>query len=284
MTQIFEVLEVREFPYFVTIDIDDVSVVGEVINVMNSRKVYLLVDHNKKRIWTVNGRNSPFKLQIYGGILAGMLRKQLKLFYRVHPLNMYSTEDREYQEVMVQSVAPGRAQSIGKEDFSKAAIDGTVGEIIIHNPRLSKAMENINSYAQPEDLKRIFLIIAGNIYSEEETPKTILKEEHYSTNVVKMGRLNNGFTFFNDRNYSTRIIVSRRSIQGIELYVNSYENLPSLRIKSPIIHEDKISNKGDMDTLMAAFQIPDSLPDVESEEERSNIDEKIVEENKTQNN
>jgi hypothetical protein len=61
--------------------------------------------------------------------------------------------------------------------------------------------------------------------------------------------------------------VRNRTIQGIELYVNSYENLPSLRIKSPIIHEDKISNKGDMDKLMAAFQIPDSLPDVESQDE-----------------
>jgi len=137
MTQIFEVLEVREFPYFVTIfvtiDIDDVSVVGEVIKDMNSRKVYLLVDHNKKRIWTYNGRNSPFKLQIYGGILAGMLRKQLKLFYRVYPLNMYSTEDPEFQEVMIQSIGSGRAQSINKEDFPKSVIDGTVGEIIIRN-------------------------------------------------------------------------------------------------------------------------------------------------------
>ena len=267
MTQIFEVLEVREFPYFVTIEIDDVSKVDDVINFMNSRKVYLLVDHNKKKIWSYNGQNSPFKLQIFGGILAGMLRKQLKLFYRVYPLNMYSTEDPGFQEVMEQSIGPGRAQSIGEKDFSKTVIDGTVGEIMIHNPKLSKAMESINSYAKPEDLKRIFLIIAGNIYSEEETPEAILKEEQYSTNLVKMGRLNNGFMFFSDRNYSTRIIVRNRTIQGIELYVNSYENLPSLRIKSPIIHEDKISNKGDMDKLMAAFQIPDSLPDVESQDE-----------------
>ena len=284
MTQIFEVVEVREFPYFVTLDIDDVSVVGEVIKDMNSRKVYLLVDHNKKRIWTYNGRNSPFKLQIYGGILAGMFRKQLKLFYRVYALNMYSTEAPEFQEVMLQSVGPGRAQSINKEDFPKSVIDGTVGEIILHNPGLKKAKENINSYAQPEDLKRIFLIIAGNIYSEEDVPEAILKEEQYSTNLVKMGQLNNGFTFFRDRNYSTRIIVRNRTIQGIELYVNSYENLPTLRIKSPIIHEDKISNKGDMDKLMTAFQIPDTLPDVESEDESSNNDEKGKEENTTQNN
>jgi len=251
----------------VTIEIDDVSKVDDLINFVNSRKVYLLVDHNKKKIWTFNGQNSPFKLQIYGGILAGMLRKQLKLFYRIYPLNMYSTENPEFQEVMEQPIKPGRAQSIGEKDFSKTAIDGTVGEIIIHNPRLSKAMENIDSYVQPEDLKRIFLIIAGNIYSEEETPEAMFKEEQYSTNLVKMGRLNNGFTLFDDRNYSTRIIVRNRTIQGIELYVNSYEKIPSLRIKSPIIQEERLSNKGDMDTLMKAFQIPVSLPDDDSQEE-----------------
>jgi len=284
MTQIFEVLEVREFPYFLTIEVEDFSIVGEVINVMNSRKVYLLVDHNKKRIWTYNGQNSPLKLQIYGGVLAGMLRKQLKLFYRVYPLNMYSTEDPKFQEVMVQSITPGRAQPIGKKDFSEAGVDGNVGHIIIHNPRLSKAMEIINSYAKPEDLKRIFLIIAGNIYSEEETPEAILKEERFSTNLLKMGRLNNGFTLFNDRNYSTRVVVKNRTIQGIELYVNSYEKLPSLRIKSPLIHEDKISNEGDIETLIAAFQIPDSLPDVELEKKNGNDAEKGGEENTTANN
>ncbi len=267
MTQIFEVVEVREFPYYVTIEIDDVSKVDDVINFNNSRKVYLVVDHNKKKIWTYNGQYSPFKLQIYGGILAGMFRKQLKLFYRVYPLNMYSTENPEYQEVMQQTIGSGRAQSIGKNDFSEAVIDGTVGEIIIHNPKKGKAEEIINSYALPEDLKRIFLIIAGKIYSEEETPEAILNEERYSTSLVEMGRLNNGFTFFNDRNYSTRIIVRNRTIQGIELFVSNYENLPSLHIKSPIIQEEKISNKGDIDSLIAAFQIPDSLPDVELEEE-----------------
>jgi len=270
MTQIFEVLEVREFPYFVTIDVDDVSKVGDVIKDTNSRKVYLVVDHNKKRIWTFNGPYSPFKLQIYGGILAGMFRIQLKLFYRVYPLNMYSTENPEFQDVMEQSIEPGRAQSIGEKDFSKTTIDGTVGEIVIHNPKFSKAMEIINSFAKPEDINRIFLIIAGNIYSEEETPEAWLKEEQYSANPVKMGRLNNGFTLFDDRNYSTRIIVRNRTIQGIELYVNSYEKLPYLRIKSPIFQEERISNKGDMDTLMAAFQIPESLPDDDDDSQEEN--------------
>ena len=66
MTQIFEVLEVREFPFFVTIEIDDVSKVDDVINFTNSRKVYLLVDHNKKKYGHITGEIalSNFKFMV----------------------------------------------------------------------------------------------------------------------------------------------------------------------------------------------------------------------------
>ncbi len=50
-----------------------------------------------------------------------------------------------------------------------------------------------------------------------------------------MGRLNNGFTFFNDRNYSTRGVVKNRSIQGIELFVHDYDKMPVVQIKSPTL-------------------------------------------------
>ena len=271
MTQIFEVLEVREDPFFLTVEVEEGELVSDVIKNMNSHKVYLLVDHDTKRIWTFNGQNSSFKLQIFGGILAGMLRKQIGIFYRVFALNKYSMDDPEFQEVLGKTIGPGKAETIDKKDFSKSAAQNTSAYISVHNPRFNKALEIINSYAQPEDLKRIFLMIAGNIYSEEDTPKTILKEEKYSTNLVKMGRLNNGFNLFDDRNYSTRVVVKNRTIQGIELYVHKYDKLPVIRIKTPIIHEEKISNKGDMDKLMTAFQIPNSLPDVESEDKSGNV-------------
>ena len=81
-----------------------------------------------------------------------------------------------------------------------------------------------------------------------------------------MGRLNNGFTFFDDRNYSTRVVIKNRSLQGIELFVHDYDKMPVVHIKSPIIYEEKFSEEGDIDKLITAFQIPDSLPDVESTE------------------
>ena len=272
--QIFEALEIREFPYFLTVDVEEGKTVGDVLNDLNSRKAYLLIDHDTKRIWTYNGPNSSFKLQIFGGILAGMFRKQLKLFYRVYSLNMYSKDDPEFQEVMTKPIGAGRARSIDKKDFSDSRMQSTTGDMIIHNPRLSKAMENINSCSIPEDLNRIFIIVGGIIYSEEEVPEAMLIEEKSSVSLVKMGRLNNGFSLFDDRNYSTRIIVKDRVIQGIELFVRNNDEMPSLRIKSPIIHEDKISEEGDMEKLITSFEIPDSLPDIEateSENQNQNI-------------
>jgi len=267
MIQIFEALEVREDPYFLTVEVEEGEIAADVINNMNSRKVYLLVDHDTKRIWTYNGQNSSFKLQIYGGILAGMLRKQIGIFYRVFALNKYSMENPEFQKVMVKTIGPGRAKTIDKKDFSKSRTQKAIANITIHNPRLNKALENINSYSTPEDFIRIFLIVAGTIYSDEETPISALSGEEGSVSLVKMGRLNNGFTFFNDRNYSTRVVVKNRSIQGIELFMHDYDKMPVVHIKIPIIHEEKFSKEGDMDKLLAAFDIPEMLPNVEVDEE-----------------
>ena len=257
MVQIFEVLEVRKYPYFLTVEVEEGEIVADVINNMNSGKVYLIVDHDTKRIWTYNGQNSSFKCQIYGGILAGMLRKLLKLFYRVYPLNMYSTEDPKFQEVMEQPIGPGKAKAIEKRDFSKSTTQRTFENVIIHNPRLSKAMENINFFSTPEDFKRIFLIIAGTIYSDEEG----------SENIVKMGRLNNGFTMFDDRNYSTRVVIKNRSVQGIELFVQDYDKMSVVQIKYPIIHEDKMSKEENIATRQSltkkVYQFNDKFGDFE---------------------
>ena len=264
--QIFEALELREFPYFLTVDVEEGEFVRDIINDLNSRKVYLLIDHDTKRIWTYNGNNSSLKLQIFGGILAGMFRTQLRLFYRVYSLNLYSKDDPEFQEVMNKPIGVGRARSIDKKDFSDSGMQITEKQMIIKNPRLSKAMENINLCSKPENLKRIFIIVGGIIYSEEEVPEAILIEEKSSVNLVKMGRLNNGFTIFDDRNYSTRIVVKDRVIQGIELFVNNSDEMPSLRIKSPLIPEDKISEEQDMEKLINSFEIPDFIPDIDPTE------------------
>ncbi len=258
--QIFEVIEVREFPYFLTVDASDGEFVRDKINPLNNHKVFLLVDNENKRIWTYNGPYSSLKLQVFGGILANMLRKQLRMFYRIHSLNLYSEEDKEFQEILDKPIAPGRAQTIDKDAFEKPSEDSTIGNIVIKNPRLNKVLENIKEYPIPEHLKRVFLILGGNVYSEEEIPQSFLKEEKVSIEPVKMGRLNNGFTFFNDRNYSVRIIVRDKSLQGIELFIKEHEKVKILKLKVPTILEEKYNKSGNIASLFEAFKIPDSLP------------------------
>lgn len=260
LIQIFEVIEVREFPYFLTVDASDGEFVRDKITPLNNHKVFILVDHDTKSIWTYNGPYSSLKLQVYGGILANMLRKQLRMFYRIHPLNVYSEEDKEFKEIMDKSLGPGRAKTIDKDDFKEPSEPSTQENIVIKTPRLNKVIENIKNHKIPEHLNRIFLILGGNVYSEEEVPESFLKEEKVRIEPVKMGRLNNGFTFFNDRNYSVRLIVKNKSLQGVELFVKKHEKVKSLNLKVPTIPEEKFNKPGKIESLYKAFQIPDKLP------------------------
>ena len=266
--QVFEAIELREFPYFITVDVDEGETVRDVLTAINSYKVYLLVDHDSKRIWTYNGPDSSFRLQIFGGILAGMMRQQLRLFYKIYPLNAYMPEDSMFQEILDKPLGPGRAECIKKSDFPKPTANITIGDVLIHNPKLASAIENIEKVPHSKEFKRIFVIIGGIIYSEEEIIETYLKEEKSSLKLMKMGRLNNGFTFFEDRNYTTRLIVKDRLIQGIELFVKQDDDAPILQIKTPIIEEEKLSKVGKLDDLIDAFEIPETLPDEVIEESK----------------
>jgi hypothetical protein len=181
-------------------------------------------------------------------------------------LNKYTFKDKEFQEILDKPLGPGRAKSINKNDFSEEEFENPEGNIIIHSPRLNKALENINEIPRPNIFNRIFIVVGGTIYSEEEITESLITEENTMMKTVKMGRLNDGFTFFDDRNYSTRVIIKDRVIQGIEFYVHYYDEIPSLRIKTPIIEEEKIHNEGDVANLLSAFKIPDSLPPVDSTE------------------
>jgi hypothetical protein len=257
--QIFEVVELAEFPYMETQEIGEGQNVSDILNENNNEKVFLLVDHDTKRIWMYNGAQSSFKLQIYGGILAGMLRKQLRLFYRVYPLNLYSHDDKEFQELLDKSIGGGRAFPIEKKDFPEPTPDKNVADVSISNPKISQAIEYINELPNPDNLLRRFAIIGGAIFTDEEITESFLKEEKTSLKTIKLGRLNDGFTFFQDHNYSTRLIIKERNIQGIELFIHKDDKSPAFKIDIPVIHEDKFSKPGSMKSLMKAFQIPKQI-------------------------
>ncbi len=259
--QIFEVIELKEFPFMETREIVEGTTVRDILKNGCINRVFLLVDHDTKRILIYNCPQSSIKKQIYGGILAGKFRQQLKGFYRVYPLNMYSTTDKEFQEIIDKPLGPGRTKPIEKEDFSKPTPDRFIVNVSTQNPNMKKAIEYISQLPKQENLVRRFMIIGGQIFTDEEITETFLKEERHIIKPIKLGRLNNGFTFFKDHNYATRLIIKDRKIQGIELYVDKDDQSPPLELQIPIIYEEKFNKPGSIKTLINAFQIPDKMPE-----------------------
>jgi hypothetical protein len=265
--QLFHVLLLDTFPYMTTEEILKGELVKDYINNENEDKVFLLVDNDEKKIWMWNGLKSSFKLQIYGGILATKLRQQLRLFYRIFSLNIYTRTDSKYQEILEKPLGGGKAKAITQEEFVRRDYGSEMRQDIIVasdiNP--NQAIEFLNQIPHPEEFERKFMLIGGNIYIEEEIPEKFVQEQKTIKKPTKMGALNRGFTFFSDNNYSTRLIVNERKIQGLELYTSKKEEDQSqaIELKIPIIEEEKFSNKGNLENVLNAFKIPNEIPDEE---------------------
>jgi hypothetical protein len=193
------------------------------------------------------------------GILAGKLRQQLRLFYRVYPLSLYSSDDKEFQEIMDKIMGAGRARPIERDDFARPTPDRFNINTSIQITNINRSLEYISQIPQPENMVRRFLIIGSQIFTDEEIMESFLIEEKTIIKPVKLGRLNNGFTLFKDHNYSTRLIIKDRKIQGIELYVNKDDRSPSLELQIPLIYEEKFSKPGSINDLLNAFKNPNQL-------------------------
>ena len=235
--------------------------IKDILTNENDNKVFLIVDNNLKRIWTYNGLSSPFKLQIYGSILAQMLVTQLKLFYRVLTLNLYDRNDKRFQEILNNPIHGNKAKPILKEDFEKSTYGlhkATPDISLIQNVDVNKAIEYIEEISKLEKFVRKFLIVSGTVYTDEEVTEAFIKEEKTIKKPLKLGRLNRGFTFFDD-DYSTRLIINNRRIQGIELYLHKDAKPRVINLNIPLFEDEKFSNSGDMNVLRNSFQIPDEI-------------------------
>ncbi|MHA1342423.1 MAG: hypothetical protein ACTSQG_00425 [Promethearchaeota archaeon] len=250
---------------------------GEIVrDIIRNDDVFLIVDHNSKQIFTYNGNKCSLKLQIYGGILASMLRKQLKLFYRIFHLNSYSSDSEIFQEIMEKPLAPGRAKPIKKEDFQEKHSETSVGPELSIHPHLviNKALNYINELPKPKEYIRKLMIIGNNIYIDEAITEKFVQEEKIVIKPVKMGNLNRGFSFFEDNDYSIRMIVKNRKVQGIELFVRKGAEIPCLELKTPIIKEERLGNVGKINDLIEAFQIPKEIPLNKDDEKEVSLEEK----------
>ena len=259
--QIFEIVELPEYPFISTKEIYEGGTIKDVIK---EDKVYIIIDHNLNRIWTYNGYKSSFRIQAFAVKLAEMLRAQLQLKYNIFPLNRHSKEHIKFKEIMEKPVSGGIAQPLEKSDFLGFAGGWMVKADVefIPDVKVNEALEYISELPQPENFIRKFMLIGGNIYTDEEITEKFVSEEKTIKKPLKLGQLNRGFTFFRG-NFSTRLIMHDRSVQGIELYIheNDKSEVRILEANIPIFPEEKFSKPGSIDSLMNAFQIPDELPE-----------------------
>ncbi|MFX0071192.1 MAG: hypothetical protein ACFFAO_08890, partial [Candidatus Hermodarchaeota archaeon] len=128
---------------------------------------------------------------------------------------------------------------------------------------IKKAFEYIDELPPVKDFERKFFIIGGNVYTDEEVVESFVKEEKIVKKPLKLGILNNGFTIFYDDEYSTRLVINDRKIQGIELFTPKRIDSKSqvLDLKIPIFQEEKLSKQGNITALTDAFKIPSKLPE-----------------------
>ena len=138
---------------------------------------------------------------------------------------------------------------------SSARLDITVAT----NIDINKAIEYINDIPPPENYERKFFLISGNVYTEEDVAESFVQEEKTVKKPLKMGLLNRGFTFFSDYDYSTRLIINDRQIQGMELYIHKKDKskIQTLELKIPIFPEERFANSGDISNVLNAFKIPE---------------------------
>jgi len=240
------------------INLPENTIVDNVINKENSENVYIIIDHNSKRIWTYNGQKSSFKLQIYGGILAGMFRKQLRLFYRIYALNKYDQKHETFKELMAKTLLPGIAKEITEKDFPSILNENIIPQELSVHPglKIKAALEQISELPMPNDFFQKFLITGVNIYTYEEIIDSFIPEEKKINKLIKLGRLNDGFTIFDDNDYSIRLVINKRNIQGIELFLHKEKQKPAFDLKIPVIYDERFNKKRNVNDLLKAFKIP----------------------------
>jgi len=112
----------------------------------------------------------------------------------------------------------------------------------------------INQFPKPPGYARRLIIANSNVYTEEDVIEEFVNNEKTISKIIKLGFVNNGFTFFNDRNYSTRIITKGGRTRAIELYVQNRDKVEPIELEIPLIYEEKFSKTGSLDALLNAFQ------------------------------
>jgi len=110
-------------------------------------------------------------------------------------------------------------------------------------------------FPQSDDYILRFMITGGHIYTEQKKVVSFIKEEKAVKQLIHLGLLNDGFTFFDDKSYTTRIIFNKGDIHTVELYIPENNKTDSIELNIPLLQETRFSRSNSLDSLIKSFQI-----------------------------
>ena len=232
-------------------------------------EVYLIIDDDKKIVWSYKGRKANILLQFYGGLLKEKMLKRMSTTYRALDLNSLPKNSKMVTEVMDATVKVGQAPEIRKKSKSEEVsplstkrqafmtfAQSRMIETCVHKGLLAKEIiPEVAEFENPPGFQRHMSMITGSMYNEDKVVKKFITESKEETTLNKIGILPNGFYFL--ENMSSRLFIKDGKVACLDFMIEKNKDLGENRILVPVLHQEKIHREGDMNILLNSFKAPE---------------------------
>ncbi|MHA1109753.1 MAG: hypothetical protein ACTSRE_01530 [Promethearchaeota archaeon] len=229
--------------------------------------VYLIVDDDKKIVWSYKGDKANILLQFYGGLLKEKMLKRMTATYRALDLNTFQNNSETVTGVMDAPVKVGQAPEIRTKSKSEevSAIStkrymtiaqSRMLETCVHQGLHAKdIIQEVAEFENPPGFQRHMSMITGSMYNEDKAVKKFITESKEETTLNKIGILPNGFYFL--ENMSSRLFIKDGKVACLDFMIEKNTDLGENRILVPVLHQEKIHREGDLNILLSSFKAPE---------------------------
>ncbi len=231
--------------------------------------VYLIIDDNKKIVWSYKGNKATIQLQFIGGMLQEKMLMSLSATYRALDLNKFPQNSEMVTEVMDASVKTGLASEIrkkskseevdslsAKRQYNMTYAESRRLETCVHQGLHAKEIiQDVAEFENPPGFQRHMSMITGSMYNEDKLVKKFITESKEETTLTKIGILPNGFYFL--ENMSSRLYIKDGKVACLDFMIETNTDLGENKILVPVLHQEKIHRVGDLNILLSSFKAPE---------------------------
>ncbi|MHA1821584.1 MAG: hypothetical protein ACTSU2_11485 [Promethearchaeota archaeon] len=260
---------------------------GVIKDGLEDDSVYLIVDDSSKTIWLYRGLNAPIVEQFIGFKVQKQMRMQLKGFYAVRDLNLLPDDNETKLNVLNARIGNSKAEEIiVKDDEDKKEIEdegltekqkqikkmideSRARETCVHKGLIAKnSIPELLALPKVPGYYRHMSIINASAYTETEIVEKFITEQKSRKTLMKLGELPNGLFFLED--VSSRILIKRGKVLGLDIMMEDNKFLGLNRIMAPIFFKERIRKPGNMETLLNSFEEPPPITEPSEEGNEAN--------------